>query len=175
MKKAKPEKDKKVKTYPKEQGLSKKKNIVEDADFLTQTYAEDIDTLNFSDIMKVVQEYLYGKGSGSNSALIYVIENSNLTIKVLAEKIFQVTPKTLNSYRVSDKDLPMHIRELSIKIKVLYNKGKVLFGTVDKFNEWLFKPSYGLAGLTPIDLLNSVTGIEMVSDELVSIEFGATA
>jgi uncharacterized protein (DUF2384 family) len=120
-------------------------------------------------------EYLYGKKSNFNSVFEKLFKETHLPVKTLAEQVFELTPKTLNSYRASGRNIPMHVRELSIKLNYLYAKGNRVFGSIDNFNDWLKKKSYGLGGLIPIELLNTVTGIEMISDELVSIEFGTTA
>jgi uncharacterized protein (DUF2384 family) len=120
-------------------------------------------------------EHLYGKRSHSNSIFDKLFKDTRLPVKTLAEQVFEVTPKTLNTYRITGKNIPMHVRELSIKLSGLYAKGNRVFGSTDNFNDWLKKKSYGLGGMKPIELLNTVTGIEMISDELVSIEFGTTA
>lgn len=56
----------------------------------------------------------------------------------------------------------------------LFDKGKDIFGSPDEFKEWLNKTSfaYQLYGKTPIDLLDTVTGINKIYDTLLSIEFG---
>lgn len=69
----------------------------------------------------------------------------------------------------------MRVRELSIKLNELYTIGSRLFGSTYNFNLWLNKPSYGLGGIVPLELLNTITGIDLIFDELVSIEFGTTA
>ena len=126
------------------------------------------------DTVTGVIEHLYGKKSNSSSELEKLLKETHLPVKTLAEQVFEVTPKTLNSYKISN-NVPMHIRELTIKLSRLYAKGNRVFGTTENFNEWLKKKSYGLGGLKPIDLLNTITGIEMIFDELISIEFGTTA
>jgi hypothetical protein len=100
--------------------------------------------------------------------------NTGLSIKFLAEYVFEITPKTYTSY-TKDRKLPNHIVEKTIKLGELYIKGEELFGTVEKFNEWLKKESYGLNNQIPTNLLNTIIGIEFIMDELYKIEFGATA
>jgi Protein of unknown function (DUF2384). len=129
----------------------------------------------YTGTLGIAIENLYGKKSNSNSMFEKLFKDTHLPIKTLAEQVFELTPKTLNSYRASGRNIPMHVRELSIKLNELYAKGNRVFGSIDSFNDWLKKKSYGLGGLIPIELLNTVTGIEMISDELVSIEFGTTA
>ena len=120
---------------------------------------------------------LYGKEV--NHVVPPILKNlseiTKLPVKTLAEVVFEITPKTFNIYRLKGNDVPMRIRELSVKLVELYSKGNRIFGSVDNFNSWLQKESYGLGGLKPIELINSVTGIETIDDELTSIQFGTTA
>ncbi|MBA7544197.1 hypothetical protein ES705_36549 [subsurface metagenome] len=95
--------------------------------------------------------------------------------KVLAEEVFEISPKTLASYRKSEKDLPTWLNEQILKLEELYNKGIELFENSERFNKWLKTESYGLGNEKPIKLINSMTGIDLIFEELVRIEFGATA
>lgn len=122
-------------------------------------------------------EHLYGNESNitSNSIFNNLFEVTQLNYKTLASNVFELTVKTLNSYRQASSKIPMRVRELSIKLTELYTLGSRVFGSTDNFNVWLKKPSYGLGGMVPLQLLNTITGIDMIFDELVSIEFGTTA
>ena len=124
---------------------------------------------------KNILEDLYSSKPNSKSSFYKVFEITRLPIKTLAGQVFELTPKTLNSYRQSGKNIPIHIHELSLMINELYIKGKRIFGSTENFNIWMKKDSYGLGGMKPIEIINTVTGIEMIIDELVSIEFGTTA
>jgi putative toxin-antitoxin system antitoxin component (TIGR02293 family) len=100
---------------------------------------------------------------------------SRIPNKTLAEKVLEITPKTLNSYRNSSKDMPVKLTEHMIKLEELYEKGIELFGDPGRFNNWLKSESYGLGNIEPIIIINSITGIDLVYEELIRIEFGATA
>lgn len=86
-----------------------------------------------------------------------------------------MTPKTLASFKQKGKTLPTRSLEISIKLMELYSKGVELFGEQIHFTSWLQKESYGLGGRKPISLLNTVSGTDLVYEELLRIEFGATA
>ena len=132
---------------------------------------------DYRDPNSIAFEHLYGNYSDitSNSIFNNLFEVTQLNYKTLASNVFELTAKTLNSYKQSSSKIPMRVRELSIKLTELYIIGRRVFGSTDNFNAWLKKPSYGLGGMVPLQLLNTVTGIDMISDELVSIEFGTTA
>lgn len=118
---------------------------------------------------------LYRNPSNANSYFKNLLRITKLPIKILAKTVFEVTPKTFSSYLHSDNILPIRIQELSIKLNELYAKGNLIFGSVNNFNEWMNKDSFGLEGMKPIELINTITGMELILDELVSIEFGTTA
>lgn len=111
----------------------------------------------------------------SDEILGRFIKISSLPNKLLAEKIFEISTKTLYSYRQSGKKLPVRLNEQILKLEELYKKGIELFESANEFNKWLKSESFGLGNTRPINLLNSVTGIDLIYEELVRIEFGATA
>ena len=61
------------------------------------------------------------------------------------------------------------------KLKALYAKGEEIFGDRKRFNTWLRRRSYPLGNIYPIDQVKTVAGITLIYDELIRIEFGATA
>jgi len=103
------------------------------------------------------------------------IKTSSLPNKLIAEKVFEISTKTLYTYRQSGKKLPVRLNEQILKLEELYKKGIELFGSANEFNKWLKSESFGLGNTKPVNLLNSITGIDLVYEELVRIEFGATA
>ena len=111
----------------------------------------------------------------SDKILGRFLKISSLPNKFLAEKIFEISTKTLYSYRQSGKKLPVRMNEQILKLEELYRKGIELFESADEFNKWLKSESFGLGNTKPINLLNSITGIDLIFEELVRIEFGATA
>jgi putative toxin-antitoxin system antitoxin component (TIGR02293 family) len=82
------------------------------------------------------------------------------------------TPKTIRNYEAQEKKLPVLQSELLLKLYLLYDKGMGVFGSVSAFNDWLEKPAFGLHGQTPESLLTTSTGMNLVQDELIRIEYG---
>jgi len=115
----------------------------------------------------------------SNFALSsIVIENLLDRTQLPASKLadfFEMTPKTLAKYKNEKLKLPIRYAELAVKLDILYSLGSELFGSTKDFNRWLGEESYGLNDKKPIEILNTVTGIDAVTDELKRIEYGATA
>lgn len=96
--------------------------------------------------------------------------------KLLAEKVFDITPNTLRSYRKdAAKEMSPRLKELALGIHELYTKGKDLFLNIENFNQWLNKEQPGLENRKPVEMMNTVAGIQIILEELLRIEFGATA
>lgn len=91
------------------------------------------------------------------------------------EKVLNKTMKTFTSYKKNKTVLDPVISEKLLKIFSLYQKGVTVFGTVDEFNSWLAAPAFGLGKAVPKDLLDTITGIDLVSEELSRIEYGDLA
>jgi putative toxin-antitoxin system antitoxin component (TIGR02293 family) len=91
------------------------------------------------------------------------------------EKVLNKTMKTFTSYKKNQTALDPVVSEKLLKIFSLYDKGDKIFGSVGEFNQWLATPSFGLGKFVPRDLLDTITGIELVSEELTRIEYGDLA
>jgi putative toxin-antitoxin system antitoxin component (TIGR02293 family) len=91
------------------------------------------------------------------------------------EKVLNKTMKTFASYKKNRIALDPIISEKLLKIFSLYQKGVTVFGTVDEFNSWLAAPAFGLGKAVPKDLLDTITGISLVSEELSRIKHGDLA
>lgn len=139
-------------------------------------------TENFQDIvcqywgetrLNIINELQSGRKS--NEVIERFLKISGMPKKLLAEEVFEISPKTLANYCKPGKSLPIRLNEQVLKLEKLYEKGIELFGTSKRFNTWLKAKSYGLGNIKPISIINSITGIELVYEELIRIEFGATA
>jgi putative toxin-antitoxin system antitoxin component (TIGR02293 family) len=91
------------------------------------------------------------------------------------ESILYVTLKTLTNYKQRKTHLNAAISEKVLSIFALYRKGISIFGSVDEFNKWMAAPAYGLGKQRPTDLLATMTGIDLITEELTRIEYGDLA
>ncbi len=91
------------------------------------------------------------------------------------EKVLNKTIKTFTSYKKNKTPLDPVLSEKLLKFFSLYEKGQRIFGSIEEFNKWLADPSFGLGNLVPQDLLVTITGIQLVSEELTRIEYGDLA
>ena len=104
-----------------------------------------------------------------------LLKNSGLTIKILAENIFEITPKTFIKYKNTSSKIPSRIAELALELNNLYQTGNDVFRNKDNFNLWLNKDNMFFNNQKPALFLNTSTGIRLIFEELKRIEFGATA
>ncbi|MEM9829776.1 MAG: antitoxin Xre/MbcA/ParS toxin-binding domain-containing protein [Bacteroidota bacterium] len=104
-----------------------------------------------------------------------LVSIAGLKKQQLADEIFRISLKTITRYQKDKKRLDPRNSELALKLIVLYKKGVEIFGETESFNRWLNKPSFGLGNQIPFQLMNTSTGIDLILEELVRIEYGATA
>lgn len=111
----------------------------------------------------------------SKELFVKVLAITGLTIKILSENIFEITPKTFIKYKNNETKIPSRIAELAIELSTLYELGNVVFGNSTVFNQWLDKENLFFNNNKPVQYLNTSTGIHLIYEELKRIEFGATA
>ncbi len=111
----------------------------------------------------------------SKELFLRVVDKTGLTIKILAENIFEITPKTFIKYKNNNTKVPSRITEIAIEISTLYDLGIELFGSAVVFNAWLDKENMFFNNKKPAQFLNTSTGIHYVYEELKRLEFGTTA
>jgi putative toxin-antitoxin system antitoxin component (TIGR02293 family) len=93
----------------------------------------------------------------------------------LVEKVFTKSIKTFNNYKEKNTLFDPTLSEKLLRLFALYDKGADVFGSVEVFNQWMAVPAYGLGGEVPQQLLDTITGIQMITDELSRIEHGVLA
>lgn len=93
---------------------------------------------------------------------------------VLAD-ILNISVKTLLRYQKSRSKMSPQNSEHLIKLFVLYKKGIEVFTSIASFNNWLEKPAYGLGNNIPFNYLNTISGIDLILEELTRIEYGDLA
>ncbi|HMR19036.1 MAG TPA: DUF2384 domain-containing protein [Sphingobacterium sp.] len=91
------------------------------------------------------------------------------------QETFKTTVKTIQNYAVQDLKLDAPLSEKLLKSFALFNKGVEVFGSVKAFTEWLNTSSVGLGNRIPFDLMDTITGINLIEEELIRIEYGALA
>lgn len=112
---------------------------------------------------------------GVDANLFYdMVDITGLPKDVLAEYL-DISTKTLERYKKQHKKLNSMRSEVLLKLVTLYKKGIEVFGDIHSFRTWLNKPAYGLDEEKPSKLMVTSTGIDVIIEELVRMEFGDLA
>lgn len=113
------------------------------------------------------------KGLNAKAALDFIAV-SGFTYEEFQEA-FKTTVKTIQNYVVQDLKLDAALSEKLLKSFALFNKGIAVFGSSIAFHEWLNTSAYGLGNQIPFDLMDTITGISLIEEELIRIEYGDLA
>lgn len=91
------------------------------------------------------------------------------------QEAFKTTVKTIQNYVVQDLKLDSALSEKLLKSFALFKKGIEIFGSAQAFHEWLNVSAYGLGNQIPFNLMDTITGITLIEEELIRIEYGDLA
>jgi putative toxin-antitoxin system antitoxin component (TIGR02293 family) len=91
------------------------------------------------------------------------------------QETFKTTVKTIQNYVIQDLKLDAALSEKLLKSFSLFDKGIDVFGSVKDFHQWLATPAYGLGNKIPISLMDTITGITLIEEEIVRIAYGDLA
>ena len=114
-------------------------------------------------------------GAGVPAGAVYELMNNTRLNKDFFAGILHISTKTLDRYRQGAKKLTPAGSEMVLKLFALFKKGEELFGTQEEFQKWIEKPAYGLGFRIPKAMIKTSSGIDLVMDELIRIEFGDLA
>lgn len=115
---------------------------------------------------------LSNKGLTKN-ALRHLAKFLSFTMSQMAA-LLPVTERTIQRY-APRKHFNRVVSEQILQIAEVAARGAEVFEDRDKFLAWMDHPNRALADKTPLSLLNSRFGAEMVLDELGRIEHGVFA
>jgi len=105
--------------------------------------------------------------------LLSLAKKISLTIQELSN-IMHISERTLQRYD-DNAIIKTEYAEKAIELARLYTRGEEVFGSMDKFKNWMKTPSHVFKGETPVSLLDTSFGFNMVFKELGRIEHGIFA
>jgi putative toxin-antitoxin system antitoxin component (TIGR02293 family) len=106
----------------------------------------------------------------TKDALLRLVNYLNLSMSQMA-KLIAITERTIQRYSLKEH-FNRVVSEQILQIAEVAARGTNVFEDKDKFLSWMQQPNKALAGRTPMSLLSSRFGTEMVLDELGRIEHG---
>lgn len=86
-----------------------------------------------------------------------------------------ISERTLQRLKKEKRPFDSPQSERIIQIMLLFQLGQEVFGSLDKFNNWMETDNLALGRIMPKQLLDSAFGIDLVKDELIRIEQGVLA
>jgi putative toxin-antitoxin system antitoxin component (TIGR02293 family) len=106
-------------------------------------------------------------------AMTHLMQVADLTLNEMAS-IIHTSDRTLRRYSPSQK-LSQEQSERMVEMARLYSRGEEVFGTIEKFKEWMDAILLPLGNKKPKEFLDTSLGISMLMDELGRIEHGIFA
>ena len=100
-----------------------------------------------------------------------ILAKTGIQKGVLAS-LLGIDPRTIDNYRKNNKRFDVLEGELLLKLGRLFDFGEEVFEDMSEFMEWLSADAVGLGNKKPLDLMNTCTGVGLVSEELMRIAHG---
>lgn len=91
------------------------------------------------------------------------------------QETFKTTVKTIQNYDRQDLKLDASLSEKLLKSFALFEKGIEVFGCAEAFHDWLNVSAYGLGNQIPFEMMDTITGIGLIEEELIRIAYGDLA
>ena len=108
-------------------------------------------------------------------SLFELIQNQTPFTEETWAKMLDISTKSLQRYKQSNKSFKPIQSEKIIEIAEVTHLGVEVFGEVEKFKRWLDTPNFSLGKMKPADLLYDSYGKELVMTELTHINHGILA
>lgn len=86
-------------------------------------------------------------------------------------KLMGVSTRTLQR-ELEHKQLSKDLSDRFLQLLDLYKEGVEAFFTIDNFQSWLKEEQVNLYGNRPIELIQSVSGIQQVKEEILRLKHG---
>ncbi|MGB4398895.1 MAG: antitoxin Xre/MbcA/ParS toxin-binding domain-containing protein, partial [Daejeonella sp.] len=88
--------------------------------------------------------------------------------------LLSITQPTLRKYIKERKQLDTNKSEHIIELFELFEKGVDTFGSLEEFKKWIDSPNV-IFNERPVKLLDTITGINMVKNALLRLDYGVLA
>ena len=116
-------------------------------------------------------ELLMGARIGiPKSKLLSIAHETGLTLKELCSYL-RISTRSIQ-YKEATQFISPGPSERSLYIARLFKSGNDLFGNRNKFHNWLNIENLAMGGEKPVSYLDTFSRIQLVMDELNSIEYG---
>ncbi|KGF68561.1 hypothetical protein LL06_15750 [Hoeflea sp. BAL378] len=109
----------------------------------------------------------------AETAVINSLKSSGFTLPEITRLV--VSKRSLERRQQNREPLSATESDRALRLSRIHDHAVRVFGSAEKANRWLRKPSRALDGVVPLDLLASETGAHIVDSELHAIDHGMFA
>jgi putative toxin-antitoxin system antitoxin component (TIGR02293 family) len=128
---------------------------------ITKSTANDFDLIRFT------------RQGFKKRAILTLAKKISLTLQELAG-IMHISERTLQRYD-DNEIIKTEYSEKAVELARLYTRGEEVFGSLDRFKLWMKTPVHVFRGETPVSLLDTSVGFNIIFNELGRIEHGIFA
>ncbi len=89
--------------------------------------------------------------------------------------IMGISSKSIQRYQQNESTLSATQSEFVLKTEQLFALGEEVFGSLENFKAWMQKPAFGLGGKIPVKVMHTISGINLVINQLMRIAHGILA
>ena len=107
------------------------------------------------------------------NALLELAKKISITLQELAV-IMHISERTFQRYE-DNTIVKTEYAEKAVELARLYTRGEEVFGSIEKFKIWMKTPGHVFSNETPLSLLDTSVGFDIVLKELGRIEHGIFA
>ena len=91
------------------------------------------------------------------------------------QQVFKTTVKTIQNHVAKQQILDAALSEKLLKLAALFDLGAEVFGSATYFNQWIHNAAFGLGYQVPLEMMETITGIKLVEDQLLRVAYGDLA
>ncbi|MBO9619020.1 MAG: DUF2384 domain-containing protein [Niabella sp.] len=136
-------------------------------------YQEIIETIPL--VSDDLQVYYYTTNHRIDNKYVRLLNDLIQANDEIIAQWLNITPKTFRNYKSKDLSLKDNTKEHIVLLLSLYKHGHEVFGSIEKFENWLMAKNYLLDGKAPMEFLDTISGIKFIDNRLTSIEYGENA
>lgn len=124
----------------------------------------------------------------SEPEVLYAVRQNKITSNYLADlkqlsglkdehlsASLNLNIKTFRGYKGHPTQMKPYLQEHVFTLLSLFKHGIDVFGSSDKFAEWLQKKNFYFDNDIPLHFLNTISGIRYADDRLTAIDYGDNA
>ncbi len=120
-----------------------------------------------SELIPIIRKGLNGKN------LSHLMNTTGLSLQQISS-LLHISERTLHRYK-NDSIFNPEISERMLELARVYARGQEVFGSMERFNQWIHFPAWSLNGRSPLSYLDTSIGVKLVEDEIGRIEHGVLA